>query len=305
MMHNTHEIKHRSFIAHNHHRAGGYSHSNGHGHEGTPSDPFIPPRIITNDSLYQALPISTDSRAHTRASGRNVSAGHAGHLFLNEFQPYEVPGSRGASADGRSRNLQSGSGSRGSSFPSHQQGGGLGLGEQQPASVTVDSYLDYPLADVGSELPMGANFRRLMDHVQATEYKMNTTVEEKISSIAGDLGSNSVPGQDFRLIDVPITPEMFMVKLASTLNEWRSGSTPEHYEDLITPLVNNNNGNTERRLNASVGVGGMSGSSNGSGGPGKDGSFYRSMHVQPVTGRTPMPRRTVMPRLSICVLTEL
>jgi hypothetical protein len=251
MMHNTHELRHQG--AH-------------HGKGEQPAGPFIPPRIITNDTLYEIRPPD-------RTNGYGARASTAGANYRSATAD-SAPASGSSTAEGRSRG-----GDGGSDF---------GLGEHEPEFI-VDGFLCSPLLDVGSDLPQGEAFRLMLDHVQATEYRTHSTVQEPVSGGAKE---------DYRMADIPITREMFMVKLASTLNEWRSGSTPEQYEDLITPLVTTA---AERRLNASVGAAAASGATT------RDNSFYRSEYVKPVNSRNPPQagRRTLMPRLSICVLTEL
>jgi hypothetical protein len=256
MMHNTHELRHQGA----HHGKGGKGEQ--------PVGPFIPPRIITNDTLYEIRPPD-------RTNGYGARASTAGANYRSSAAD-SAPASGSSTAEGRSRGGDGGVGSD------------VGLGEYEPEFI-VDGFLCSPLLDVGSDLPQGETFRQMLDHVQATEYRTHSTVQEPVSGGAKE---------DYRMTEIPITREMFMVKLASTLNEWRSGSTPEQYEEMITPLVTTA---AERRLNASVGATAASGAT------ARDNSFYRSEYVKPVNSRNPPQtgRRTVMPRLSICVLTEL
>ena len=248
MMHNTHALKHVGG-RHNHHIPGK-----------PPSGPFVPPRIITNETLY-----------YTEPTSHNVTEAEKDRELerVNRAEYRSQGPSRATTAT--------------------DDDDGLGLGEQK-APLAVTGYLEHPLLDVGSDLPQGEQFRQLMEHVQTTEYKMYNSVQEPVA------GSK----HDYRLIDIPIPSEMFVVKLASTVNDWKSGSTPEQYEELIAPLLSNS---TERRLNSNVG----GSNSNTAATTAKDHSFYRSEYVKPVNSRNPTQggQRAIMPRLSICVLTEL
>ena len=126
----------------------------------------------------------------------------------------------------------------------------------------VGDFLTCPLSDVGTDLPKGELFREVLEHVCKSEY-----VKE---------------GKEV------LTPEMFVVKLSSTLEQWKSGGNPGVYEDLIAPLTQ---APVERRLNLTA--------------PGGTASpFYNTGSVKASNKHWPSAKGSVQ-RLSIIALTAL